>query len=183
MKHVKGSMLTKVVKIIKSDKSGVYDNLLLEEDKEILSGTILSATWYPYDFYKRAINALAQVYAKDDMEEVVRQWGHVEGEEMIQSVYKTVLREKNYKVAMKKWELFFKHFYDFGEMVIHFISDKEMEVVFKEFDPDNKVFYCLAQGWTEKILEICECKDLSSKFLVKSWEGAGDTKLHFLWTS
>jgi hypothetical protein len=182
MRHVKGSILIKIVKIIKFDKSGVYDNLFLEEDKDFLSTTILSATWYPYDVYKRFFNALAQVYAKGDME-AVRQWGHVEGEEMIKSVYKAVLKEKNYKTAMERLQLIFKLMYDFGELVVHFISDNEMEVAYKNYDPDFKVSYYLAQGWIEKILEICECKDVSSKFLVKSWEGAGDTKLHFLWTS
>ncbi|MBW1845636.1 MAG: hypothetical protein JRI53_12730 [Deltaproteobacteria bacterium] len=175
-------MFIEIVKGIKSDKSGAYDNLLTEEDKNLLSKTILLGSWYPYDVYKRCFNALAQVIAKGDME-ICKQWGHAQGEGMIKSVYKSVLKEKNYKTAMEKFISLFKLMYDFGELSVSFISDNEMEVAYKDFDPDFQVSYIVAQGWVEKILEICGCKDVKSKFLVKSWEGAGATALHFSWTS
>jgi hypothetical protein len=182
MRHVKGSMFIEIVKGIKSDKSGVFDNLLTEEDKKLLSRTILLGSWYPYDVYKRCFNALAQVYAKGDME-ICRQWGHAQGEEMIKSVYKSVLKEKNYKTAMERVKSIYKLMYDFGEIALSFISDNELEISYKGFDTDFEVSYIVGQGWMEKILEICGCKDVKSKFLVKSWEGAGDTTLHFSWTS
>jgi len=184
MRHVKGSMFIEIVRGIKSDKenSSVYDNLLLEEDKKLLSKTILSGSWYPYDIYKRCFNALAKVIAKDDME-VCRQWGHTQGEEMIKSVYKSVLKDKNYKTAMGRLNSLFKLMYDFGELTVNFISDNELEVMYNDFDPDFKVSYYVALGWMEKILEICGFKNVKSTFLVKSWEGVGDTKLHFSWQS
>jgi len=182
MRQVKGSMFIEIAKGIKSDKTGDYDNLLTDEDKNLLSKTILIGSWYPYDVYKRCFNALAQVIAKNDME-ICRQWGRTQGEEMIKSVYKSVLKDKNYKIAMERVKSIYKLMYDFGELSAHFISDNEMEVMYKDFDPDFQVSYIVAQGWVEKVLEICGCKDVKSKFLVKSWEGAGDTILHFSWMS
>ena len=180
MRHVKGSMFLKVAKVIKVDKSGVYDNLLTDEDKDLLSTTILTASWYPWESYKRCFNALAEVFAQGDME-VVRQWGHTEGEQLTQSAYKSILTGKDYKIAFKKIKLFWKFQFDFGELDLSFISDSTMQVVLKDFDPDFKVFFNLARGWFEQVLKMSDCKDVTSEFLVKSWEGAGDTTIQLSW--
>ena len=182
MRHIKGELIKKIVVPIRADKSGVFDKILSEEDKNIVSSTILTANWYPYDTFKRCYNAFADVYAKGNME-VCRQWGSAAGEELTTSAYKTVISDKNYKVAFQKLQLLWKMHFDFGELDVNFISDNELQITLKDFDPDNKVFYYFARGWYEQVLIMCDCKDVKSEFLEKSWEGAEDTIIQLSWTS
>ncbi len=180
-KHVKGSMFVKIVRGIRSDKTGVYDKYFSKEDKDFLSQKILSSGWYPFETYKKCFNALAQVEGKGNRK-IWKQWGILQGEEMIKSVYQSVLAGKDPKRAMEKLRLFFKLMYDHGTLGIEFLSDNEMTLTYIDFDHDFEVSYIVADGWITRILELCGCKNVQSKFLVKSWEGAGDSKLHFLWT-
>ncbi len=180
MKKVKGSMFIKIAKGIRADKTGVYQKLLSKEDRDFLSQNILSASWYPFDIYKRCFNALAEVQARGN-KDVWIQWGRAQGDEMIASVYGRVVTAEDPRKAMQKLKIFFKLMYDFGTLIIDFISDNEMEFTYKDFDPDFEVSFIVGQAWIQRILELCGCKDVQSKFLVKSWEGAGDSKLHFSW--
>lgn len=182
MRHIKGVFLLPIVKNIRIDKNGTFDKFLTEEDKTLIHSTVLASSWYPWDTYKRSFNALAEVFAQGDME-VVRQWGHAEGEQLTQTAYKTVLSAKDPKNAFKKIEMFWKLQFDFGELDVNFVSGNSIKVTIKGFDEDFKVFFNLVRGWYEQVLKMCECTDIQSEFLAKSWEGGGDTIMQFSWTS
>jgi hypothetical protein len=173
-------MFKMIVKAIRANKSGVYDNILSAKDREFLSQNILSASWYPFDIYKRAFNALAEVMAKDNTDTWI-QWGRMEGEATMTTIYKATIVDGDPHMAMEKFKRFFKLMYDFGELVIERISDKEMTITWKDFDPDFKVLYYVGIGWVERFLELCGARDLKSQFLTKSWEGAKETKIQVLW--
>ena len=180
-KHVKGSMFIKIVIGIKADKTGAYDKYFSKEDRDFLSQKILSSGWYPYEIYKKCFNALSQVEGKGNRA-VWKQWGIIQGEEMIKSVYQSVVAEKDPKRAMEKLRIFFKLMYDHGTLGIDFLSDNEMEFTYIDFDHDFEVSYIIAEGWITRILELCGCKDVKSNFITKSWLEPKDTKLHFTWT-
>lgn len=180
MKQVKGSMFKMIAKAIRADKSGAYDNILSDKDKEFLSQNILSASWYPFDIYMRCFNALAEVQAKDNMD-ICIQWGRMEGEATMTTLYKQTIVEGDPQKAMEKFRRFFKLMYDFGELAIEFLSDNEMTLIFKDFEPGFKIYYYVGLGWMERFLELCGCKDLNSKFLAKSWEGAEETIIQVNW--
>jgi len=74
MAEVKGSMFVGFAKIIRAAKNDEYDGLLTEQDKEVLSHTILSSKWYPSETYLNCFKAILSVNNITDME-VVRQWG------------------------------------------------------------------------------------------------------------
>ena len=180
VKQVKGSMFKMIVKAIRANKSGAYDNLLSDKDQEFLSQNILSASWYPFDIYKKCFNALAEVQAKGNMD-ICMQWGRMEGEATMTTIYKQSIIEGDPRKAMDKFRRFFKLMYDFGELVMEYPSDNEMIITYKDFEPDFKILYYVGQGWVERFLELCGSKDLKSKFIAKSWEGAEETKIHVTW--
>lgn len=182
MRTIKGIFLKKVVSIIRSDKSGTFDRYFTEEDKQVINSTILSSSWYPFDVFKKCFNALADVFANGDME-VCRQWGVADGEELDESIYKTVVKDRNYKVAFEKIKLFWKLQFNFGGLDLNFVSDNQVQATITNFDPDFEVFYWFTLGHWEKILEYYDLKNIQSEFLTKSWEGAGDTTYQFSWTS
>lgn len=182
MRQVKGSMFKMIVKAIRANKSGAYDTLLWDEDKELLSQNILSASWYPFDIYKRCFNALAEVQAKGNMD-ICKQWGRIEGEATMTTIYKQTIIEGDPRKALDKFKLFFKLMYDFGELIMDYISDNEVVINYKDFDPEFKILYYVGQGWIERFLELCGCKDVSSEFIAKSWEGAELSKVKLSWTS
>ncbi|MFX1397984.1 MAG: hypothetical protein ACFFAS_13185 [Promethearchaeota archaeon] len=57
-------MIKPLVIGIKADKSGAYDNLLTDEDKEVISERIFDAAWYPFETYKNCFNAVARIFAR-----------------------------------------------------------------------------------------------------------------------
>ncbi|MCP4763708.1 MAG: hypothetical protein GY870_18195, partial [archaeon] len=135
MKQVKGSMFKMIAKAIRANKSGEYDKLLSDEDKEFLAQNILSASWYPFDIYKRCFNALAKVQAKGNMD-ICRQWGRIEGEATMTTIYKQTIIDGDPRKAIEKFKRFFKLMYDFGDLEIDFISDNEVVINYVDFDPD-----------------------------------------------
>lgn len=181
MRQIKGTFFKKVVMIIRADKSGMYDPYLTKEDKDIISTTILSSSWYPWESFKRCFKALFEVHAKGSME-MCRQWGRNDSQELTESAYKSVMRDNDYKNAFQKIQLFWKLQFDFGELDVDFNSDTSMKIIFKDFDPDAELFYHFVKGWYEKVLEMCDRKIVTSEFSTKSWEGAGDTSIQFSWS-
>jgi len=180
VKQVKGSMFKMIVKAIRANKSGAYDKILSAKDRKFLSQNILSASWYPFDIYKRAFNALAEVQAKDKTDMWI-QWGRMEGEATMTTLYKQTIVEGDPHMAMEKFKRFFKLMYDFGELIIERISDKELTITYKDFEPDFKLYYYVGIGWVERFLELCGCKEVKSNFIAKSWEGAKETTLQIAW--
>ena len=61
LKQTKGSLLKYVIKIIRANKTGVYDEILTEDEKRFVNQQVLDAVWYPYDFYKKLYNAIRKV--------------------------------------------------------------------------------------------------------------------------
>ncbi len=181
MKQVKGTMLISFVKGIRANKSGVYENLLSEKDKEIVYQKILNGAWYPFETFKNCMNAVTQVEAKNNME-IVRNWGRDTGQTIMETIYKSALSKGDPQKAWRLYQRFFKLWFNFGYQDGDFISENALEVTFKEFDPDFKNFYHIAMGWSERFLELVIDKKVVSKFLAKSWESDEETIIHYSWS-
>lgn len=182
VKQVKGTMLVSFVKGIRANKSGVYDKILSEKDREIVSQKILNGAWYPFETFKNCTNAVTQVEAKDNME-IVRKWGRETGEIIMKTIYKSAIAEGNPQKAWTSYNRLFKLWFSFGHQIGDFVSDNEINITFKDFDSDFKNFYYVAMGWIESFFELVLDKKVVSKFLTKSWEGAEETRISISWSS
>ncbi|MFO7557939.1 MAG: hypothetical protein R6X10_03835 [Desulfobacterales bacterium] len=182
MRKVKGSIFIPWAKAIKADKTGLYDDHLTEEDKKVLSGLILSSSWYSFETYKNCFNAVSTVIAQNNPETLL-EWGREYSNQIMGSVYKRAILEGDPKQAMEQFVFVFKSMFSFAKMSNEFVSDTEMIVSIEEFDPDFELCYYLFRGWLEKFIELCLKKAVQTKFVQKSWEGAPLTQIKVTWSA
>jgi hypothetical protein len=182
LKQVKGSLVKLMVKPIRSNKSGIYDTLLSDNAKEFIKQTILDSTWYPYDLYKECHEALIKVAANNDPV-ILNQWGKQYGEFLFTSIYKYQVAGGNIKNAIEKYRQFLKLAFNFSELVAEFASDNQVILTFKDFDPNWENFYYICLGWVHKFIELSIKKEVTSKIIKKSWEGADATQMVFSWSA
>lgn len=180
MQKVKGTIFAPWVKGIKADKSGVYDTLLTEEDKAVLSKLILSSSWYSFETYRNCVNAVAKIVAKDDGE-TIRQWGRAYSDEIMTSVYKHAIKKGDPKAAMDQFLYVFKSMFDFGKVNNELLAGGEMLVSIEAFEPDFEMFYHITRGWLERFIELCLDKSVQSEFVKKSWASDPVTQIKVSW--
>lgn len=180
MRKIKGTMAINIIKAIKTNKTGVYKKLLSKEGKKLLSQNILVSDWYSFDAYKDCLIALAKVETQGDME-MVRDWGRAFCERVMTKLYKQIIEEGDVRKAMDKYKRFQRIVFNFGKINIDFVSEKDINVSYNDFEPDLQEYYQLAIGWVEKFVELCVGKKPKTRFLEKSWEGAEITRFRVSW--
>ncbi len=180
-RNVKGSIFIDVVKTIKKDKSGVYDTYLTLEEWKILSQQIMPSTWYPYETYKTCLKAIFEIIAKNDFR-VAKEWGRTSCQNIMPSIYSSVLKNCSPLSFLKKFETVYRSYYDFGNTEI--VEEGKTQAVYKlsEFDAQFTVIHYTIRGWIERGLELCGAKHVKSEFVTKSWEGQPFTSIRFTWT-
>ena len=182
MKQVKGTMLKAIVKAIRADKSGQYDNILSDKAKVFINQRILDSIWYPFKLYKECFNALSKINARGN-KNVLVEWGKAESEKIMPRVYSHIIIKGDPTVAMEKYARFHKMVFDFGEIQYEQMSDNQIIVDYKDFEPDFENFYYIAIGWIEKFIQLCIDKIPNYELLKKSWEGDDFTQFELSWIS
>ncbi|MFX1238745.1 MAG: hypothetical protein ACFFAS_13340 [Promethearchaeota archaeon] len=180
MKQARGSIFKSVVRGIKSDKTGMYGNLISDEAKKILSKRVLSSSWYPFHIYKECLNAVASLGVKNNMD-LVKQWGVDYFDELLPTIYKEGIQGEDIKKSMDKYKRFLKMVYNFGEVLAEYPSDNELIITYKDFDADFEVLYHILRGLTEKYIELSVGNKTDSIYMEKSWEGENSTTIKFQW--
>ena len=182
MHEVKGILFKLIVKAIRANKTGAYDELLAERDWEVISQTILPSVWYPFDVYRNCFEAIAKVEAKDNME-IIKNAGRHESEATMTTIYKSAIIEGNPIRSLEAFIRLFKLLFNFGRMEKEELSDNHFVVSYVDFEPNFKVFYYAASGWTEKLIELIigEEKKIKSEFIKKSWEEGNKTTIKYTW--
>ena len=182
LKQTKGSLLKYVIKIIRANKTGVYDEILTEDEKRFVNQQVLDAVWYPYDFYKKLYNAIRKVEAKGDMERAIM-WGYDQGKVVINSMYKDLSKKRSPRHALTSYLHLIKLWFDFGTHEGEIVSDNEINVSIGDFDEDFELFYYSTLGWIKAFFEGYMNTPISAKFLKKVWEGDDKTVFNFTWNS
>src|SRR4030042_6920459 len=163
VKLVKGSMFKIMVVIIKADKSGIYDTLLSYKAKALLNQRIVDPAWYAFEIYRECFDALCQVEAKNDPKIIIG-WGRNRTKDLLSSIYKTFLT-KDLKKAFFNYSHLHRLTYNFGEVELKIISDREIVITFKDFTPDWKNHIFITTGYVQKFFELCTGKEMSYKIL------------------
>lgn len=179
--NVKGTVFIDLVKIIKKDKSGVYDKYLTNKDREIISPKMWPNGWYPYETYKHCLGAIFEVVAKKDLK-VAKEWGRTTCQAVMTSTYKGLLKGCDPLSFIKQFETINRNLYDFGKTEI--VTEGENRALYKlsSFDAKFVLLYYIIQGWTERGLELSGAKKIKCEFVTKSWEGDPFTSMRFTWT-
>jgi hypothetical protein len=179
--NVKGSVFIDLVRMIKKDRSGVYDKYLTNKDREVIRQKIWATGWYPYETYKHCLKAIFEVVAKNDLE-VAKEWGRRTCQAVMTSTYKDHLTGRDPFSFIKQFEIINQSLYDFGKTEI--VAEGENRALYKlsSFDAEFVLLYYIIQGWIERGLELSGAKNIKCEFVTKSWEGHPITSMRFTWT-
>ncbi len=181
LKKVKGSLVKLMVKPIRANKSGAYDDILSNEGKELINQRIFDSIWYPYEAYRNIHDAVAKVEGNNN-QKVLFQWGQRFGEILMTSIYKNSISDADPTIAMDKYARFHKLVYNWGVIKPQMLSDYHMIVTYEDFERDWELYYYISSGWMYKYLELCLKKPVHFKFYKKSWETADWTTYDFSWS-
>ncbi|MFX1394207.1 MAG: hypothetical protein ACFFAH_11585 [Promethearchaeota archaeon] len=182
MRQIKGSLLKYFIKNIRANKSGIYDEILTEEEKEIINLRILDSVWYPYEYFKKLLSAVVKVEANGDMTTVAK-WGYDHGKRTLDQIHKGRREKRPLPLAIASYDQLFKLWFDFGKQYGEIISENEINIVIEEFDEDFDLFYYIGSGWIRSFFENYLDTKIQLKFLQKSWEGDDKTILNLNWNS
>jgi hypothetical protein len=180
MKQAKGSMMTLMVRIIRANKSGAYDNLLSDKAKQLMAGRLVDPLWYPYDLYKEFFNALCQVEAKNNPR-VILQWGRTIGQEVMTSIYKHSIADANVRTAIYIFTAFHRTVFNFGEVEGSIVSNREIQLLYNDFDPEWVNFFYFTTGWLQQFFQLCVGKPITYKILKAPMKGADVTQISLTW--
>jgi len=180
MARVKGTILIDFVKVIRSDGKNQFDRHLTVQDKKIITERILPSAWYPYETYRNCFAAIAAVVANNNPQ-TIRQWGRLYSEAIISGVYKGLIKEGAPIQSLEKYATHVHNLFDFGELLTVPLSASGAEVVMKGFEADFQPQYHMMRGWLERSVELCGARDIKSDFVMKSWDGAPETRLALGW--
>jgi hypothetical protein len=166
LRHVKGILLKPILKAIRANKNGVYDELLSEKDREIISQKILTSLWYPFEVYKNGFNAILHVKANGNCE-LIRQASRKEGEIVMNSIDKSAFIKGDLKRSLEAFVRLFKLMFDFSCIEVKELSNNHTILEYIDFDTDFEVFFYAARDWTERFLELVvdEGKKLNQNLL------------------
>jgi len=164
MKRVKGTALVDFVKIIRANKSGVYDQYLTEEDRAIISRRILPAVWYPYETFKHCFNATYEVNAKDQLQ-MVEQWGRLDGELIITDIYKDTIKQGDPLYHIRKIPIYIRTFVDFAQWEAVVEKPNQVLLTLSDCDPDFAPLYYFFKGWFQRMAELGGGQNVRCEFV------------------
>ena len=182
MRQVKGALFKHFIINIRANKSGIYDTLLNEEEKNIVKQQVLDALWYPYDHLKMIIVATTKAEAGADKNNL-KSWGCEHAKKFLKNLHKDTVKERGKSLALKTYDRLFNLWFNFGKQHGEIVSDNEMNVIFEDFDQDFDLIYYLAYSWIQSFFEAYLGKKISTKFILKSWEGDEKTIINLTWNS
>ncbi|MFX1364202.1 MAG: hypothetical protein ACFFCE_04100 [Promethearchaeota archaeon] len=182
MKQVKGTVLITIVKSIKvnHNKRAEYDRILSDRAKEFLKKRILNASWYPFDILRELLDAMCLVEGGNDPKILV-EWGRIDGKRWFTTVYQAIILKGDLELAIEKYQRFHRKVYNFGEVIVKFISDTELEFTYVDLPRDWENYYHITAGWAKSFVELCLGKEADYMFINKSWKGEGWTKTRIYW--
>ncbi|MFX1377130.1 MAG: hypothetical protein ACFFA0_15090 [Promethearchaeota archaeon] len=182
MKQIKGTMIVNVVRAIRADKSrrDEYYRHISDIGKDLLKQRILSSAWYPFEAYKECFDAMCLIVAKNNPK-LLNEWGHNEADRWLTTVYKAVVTRGDPKLAAEKYSRFHKMVFNFGEYKPEFISDTEVDFTYIDIPRDWENFYHLAVGFGQRFIGLTINKKVNFRYLNKSWQGKGWTKVRLSW--
>jgi hypothetical protein len=168
MKRVKGTALVYVVKTIRANKSGVYDQYLAEEDRAIVRQRIMPSAWYPYETFKRCFNAVFEVAGNRDFE-TVRQMGRLYGEVIISEIYPNTVKKGDPLYHVQAIPVYIRTFFDFARWEGLVEKPNQVVLTLRDCEPDFPAIYHFFRGWFEKMAELGGGENARCEFVKMGW--------------
>jgi len=180
-RNVKGVLFLDYVRMIRKSKGVDWKKHLTEADVNLIENWIEPSHWYPFDTFQRMGEAILAEIAAGDMD-LVRSWGRLSVSSLI-SIHEFLVKKGSPGESLKRFQLLKSSFFDFDGFSVEMISDTSATLKVyiatreKSLEPSS---YQLV-GMVEGLIEVAGARDVQSRFLSKSWEGADKTLVDYAW--
>lgn len=120
-------MLIDYVRMIRSNKKLDWDAYMQPEDWDIIDSIILSAKWYPFDFYSRLGWAAFNVVGKGDLE-MARLNGQIMAQTLFETTYVSLVKIQDPHQALRKFVLTYSSFFNFSSLQFEEVDSNKVKV-------------------------------------------------------
>ena len=180
MSNVKGTVMLTLIKGIRGNKSGIYDDKFTAADWKVLNGVIYPTGWYLFSLYKKMIRAAAEVEINND-EKKLFEWGYQGVDLLLYRLYNSFIVEGSVVATIQNYTAINRMFFDGCRIEMRQIEDKKIQLDFFGYTSDFEEFYRIVNGWIFRIVERAGAENTKSHFVSKSWEGDPDTTIEYAW--
>lgn len=150
---IKGTLMVGIVRLFKSTKDERLDRYITDQDRDILEGRILPASWYPAGTARNLIVALYEVVGGKDPE-APRQWGRFAAGTLVPGTYKDFLHKGDPFETLKNFAAIFGSFVDSPWFKVIKEEPGYIEAVYGDpgDDPMFVPFAYMMAGWIEGLI-------------------------------
>jgi hypothetical protein len=182
-RNVKGILFADYVRMIRSHKSVDWSTRLPREDMFYLRTKVEPDEWYPMETFERYGNAILQEVASGDLE-AVRMWGRMSVDQLT-AMTPALVAEGDPVETMMRFRVQRATYFDFEALEIPTLTVDHAHVVIHYFMGDiaEEAASHQTMGFFERLLERAGAKEISARFLERSWAGDGRTLLALSWST
>jgi uncharacterized protein (TIGR02265 family) len=162
--RIKGAVLQSRLKYVRdvAGEPGLAQVLarLPPEDREVLSGAILTVTWYSLDLNLRLDAAIAAVLSPDDKSRVFLEMGRASAEVNLKGVHRAYVREGDPQFLLAAAPLIYAAYYASGSRSYEKAGEKAAVLRTRDAETVSATDCLTVVGWHERAIEICGGKDV-----------------------
>ena len=129
------------------------------QDQEILTGMILTATWYPFEMGERLDNAVVKILGKGK-KAIFEEIGAKSAKRSLNTIHKAFLEPRDPHVFMSKSNVIYNFYYDTGYR--EYEKTGPCSGVMTTYEAETfSVPDCLTViGWYKEALKMCGAKNI-----------------------
>ncbi len=99
--YIKGSLMVDYVKMIRANKDKPWDKYLTLDDWDIIDGSVLSSSWYPFESFRRMGGAIFREIAQSNLD-IVRGFGRQSIDNFL-LIYRNILNPGNPLMSLNRF--------------------------------------------------------------------------------
>lgn len=184
-RHVRGSLFSDYVRMIRRFRGVNWGTLLGPQDLELVGSQIAVDDWYPMKSFERLGDLILEHIAGGSLE-AVRAWGRVSVDQL-RSLTPELVAPGDAVETLDRFHRFRGDFFDFDPIRVAHVSPGKATLEIQYFmGPSAEEAACYqAMGFFERLLEAAGATDVRASFRTRSWadDGEPETRLELLWTS
>jgi hypothetical protein len=183
--NIKGTALKTTRDFVRTRFPDQYENWLESlsaESRKIFSSSLDATAWYPYHMgYAEPVQKIMELCFHKDSKTGGDQLGRFSAETALKGFYKVFLLIASPQYLMQRASKIFTTYYDPSRIEAEIIGSDSAVLRIIEFDEiDESIEYRIA-GWTQKALEMANCREPVYEIRKAMSKGDPVTEIHFNW--
>ena len=152
------------------------------ESKKIYDSVVKVGDWYEAkSAYYEPMNRIAEQFYANNAQKAGEEMGKYSAKIALTGIYKVFLLVATPQYLMKRASRMMETFYNPSVVEVSETSNKTIVMKILKFDGVTKVLEYRFAGWCVKALELCNCKNISYRFLSHISSGQSETVIEYRW--